>query len=170
MITARRALAADAAAWRALRIEAVSTYPTAFLTTAKEAEARDVSSYAEMLERGHSFIVIDGEVPIGIGSLIPLTNRTQTRHRAEIGAVYIATAYHGTGAARVLMDAMERYARDLGVWQLELFAEVANARAIGLYERLGFVQAGRLPNAVVGLNGPADDIFLTKDLRGQPTT
>ncbi|MEO0938297.1 MAG: GNAT family N-acetyltransferase [Pseudomonadota bacterium] len=165
MITARRARAEDAAAWRALRIEALTHYPTAFLTTVAEAEARDVASYAEAIAAGHSFIAFDEETPIGIAALIPLTNRAQTRHRAEIGAVYIAESHHGTGAARILMQTIEDHAKGLGIWQLELFAEAQNTRAITFYERLGYSKAGRLPNAVIGPNGPADDVFLTKDLR-----
>lgn len=165
MITAGRARAADAAAWRALRIDALTHYPTAFLTTAAEAQARDVASYADALEAGHSFIAFDGDTPIGIAALIPLTHRTQTRHRAEIGAVYIAPPHHGTGAARTLMQTIQDAAKDLGIWQLELFAEARNTRAITFYARLGYTKAGRLPNAVIGPNGPADDVFLTKDLR-----
>ncbi|MEL7097322.1 MAG: GNAT family N-acetyltransferase [Pseudomonadota bacterium] len=165
MITARRARAADAAAWRNLRIDALRAYPTAFLTTVEEAQARDVDAYAQMIEAGHSFIALDREAPIGIAALIPLTHSTQTRHRAEIGAVYIAPSHHGTGAARTLMLAMETHAKSIGIWQLELFAEATNTRALTFYERLGFLRQGRLPNAVVGANGPADDIFLTRDLR-----
>jgi len=137
MITARWARAPDAGAWRALRINALRTFPTAFLTTAAEAEARDVASYAQMLEGGHSFIAHDGDAPVGIASLIPLTHRTQTRHRAEIGAVYVAPSYHGTGAARVLLQTTEAHAKGLGIWQLELFAEVQNTRALRFYEGLG---------------------------------
>ncbi|MEO0390759.1 MAG: GNAT family N-acetyltransferase [Pseudomonadota bacterium] len=170
MITARRALATDAAAWRRLRLDALRDYPTAFLTTYKEAADVSLRDYADWLENGHSFIAFDAANPIGVAALVPLTRRRQTRHRAEIGAVYIAPSHHGTPAASTLMHAMEAYARELGIWQLELFVEAANTRAQAFYHRQGFEIAGRLPNAVVGPNGAADDLFLVKFLPDQRTS
>ncbi|MEM8578541.1 MAG: GNAT family N-acetyltransferase [Pseudomonadota bacterium] len=165
MITARVAAPADAEAWRALRLDALRAYPSAFLTTYAEGAAASVADYAQRLEQENSFIVLDGSEAVGIAALIPLTQRFQTVHRGEIGAVYIAASHQGRGAAGALMTAIEAQAGALGIWQLELFVEARNTRAQSFYAKCGYVQAGRLPNAVVTPDGPADDLFLVKDLR-----
>jgi len=165
MITARLAKTEDAAAWRTLRLEALQNYPTAFLTTYAEGAAATVDDYAQRLAQGNSFIAFDDETPIGVAALIPLSHRAQTAHRGEIGAVYVAASHHKSGAATILMTEIETQAKSRGIWQLELFVEASNKRAQAFYAKQGYVQAGRLPNAVVTPDGPADDLFLVKDLR-----
>lgn len=56
----RRLTGVDAADWRALRLEALSTYPEAFLTTYDEAVAVPLETVAERLESGQSFGVFTG--------------------------------------------------------------------------------------------------------------
>lgn len=153
-LSVRRLTGADAAAWQVLRLEALSTYPQAFLTTYDEAAAVPLDTVAERLDTGQTFGVFHGTAMVGIGSLIHLT-KAQTRHRAEIGAFFVQPAAQGSGAASALMDAMAEGARSIGVRQLELYVAASNTRAIAFYTRSGFREVGHIPKATLS-NGHAE--------------
>jgi putative acetyltransferase len=83
--------------------------------------------------------VIDGKV-IGMAGL----TRLETR-RAHVGTIVMAVhdAFQGRGAGVALMQAMTDMAdRWLNLRRIELSVYADNARAIGLYERFGFVREG----------------------------
>ena len=163
MITARQLTGADAETWQELRLEGLNCFPLAFLTSVEEAAAHPIKDIAKQLERGQTFGVFDGGAAVGIGSLIHL-NRLRTRHRGEIGAFYVRPSAQGTGAADKLMNVLSEKAQKIGVWQLELFVAESNPRAIRFYQRHGFRQEGRLPNAIIGERGLEHDIFCVRQL------
>ena len=157
----RRLTGADAQDWRALRLEALSTYPQAFLTTYDEAAAVPLEDIATRLEAGHTYAVFTAGRMVGIGSLIPLM-KAQTRHRAEIGAFFVQPVAQGSGAANALMQGIIEAASEQGIWQLELYVAASNARAIRFYARHGFVEVGRLPNATVSGAVIESDLILVR--------
>ncbi len=153
----------DHAAWRALRLEALQTYPSAFLTTYAEQLARPPEDERAMLAQGNwCGLFADGGM-IGQGAVLRLTHAA-CQHRAEIGAFYVARAYQGAGLAVPLLEGLVERARSIGVDQLELSVEAGNQQAIRFYERNGFQRFGTQPRAVV-LNGVAhDDCFYVRFL------
>ena len=155
--------AADAAQWRDLRLDGLRRYPGAFLYTEVETAARPLEQTAQMLEQGTSFGLWQDEQMIGIGSLIP-ERAERARHRASIGAFYIAPAAQGSGAADILLNAMVGHAHRLGIWQLELYVAADNPRAVAFYARHGFETVGRLPNAIILPDGPIDDFLCVRIL------
>jgi putative acetyltransferase len=87
----------------------------------------------------HLGAVIDGKL-IGVSFLGRQENR-----RAHVGTVGMGVhdAWQGRGAGSALMAAMLDVAdRWLGLRRIELTVYADNARAIGLYERYGFVREG----------------------------
>ncbi|WP_299551462.1 GNAT family N-acetyltransferase [uncultured Tateyamaria sp.] len=160
-LSVRRLTGADAAAWRALRLEGLSTYPEAFLTTYDEAAAVPLDTIAERLDIGHSFGVFRAATLVGIGSLIPLT-KAQTKHRAELGAFFVQPDAQGSGAARALIDGISDAARDLGIRQLELFVAASNGRAIAFYTRAGFQEVGQIPNATLSDGHAETDLIMIR--------
>jgi ribosomal-protein-alanine N-acetyltransferase len=66
----------------------------------------------------------------------------RSRHGVHI-AIGIMQSHTGRGIGRCLMDAMEAWARPLGVRRLDLRVMVHNERAINLYLRCGFCIEGR---------------------------
>jgi ribosomal protein S18 acetylase RimI-like enzyme len=152
---------ADLAAWRSLRSEALRLFPEAFLTSLQDFENQSDDSVSTMLDQGNMLGLFQGENLIGAGAFLPF-KRAQTRHRAEIGAFYVSPDHHGKGAADVLMDALKHHATEIDVIQLELFAWVGNPRAIRFYQRHGFVEMGRLPNAVIVDGDQRDDLFMVR--------
>ena len=57
---------------------------------------------------------------------------------AYIEVLAVAEQAAGRGAARRLMEAVEQWARDRGMWRVELTVFSVNARARGFYEHLGY--------------------------------
>ncbi|HLK26377.1 MAG TPA: GNAT family N-acetyltransferase [Caulobacteraceae bacterium] len=83
--------------------------------------------------------VIDGKL-VGLAGLTRLEHR-----RAHVGTMFIAVhdAFQGRGAGAALMEALTDMAdRWLALARIELTVFADNARAIGLYERFGFVREG----------------------------
>ena len=138
----------DAATWKALRLEAIKTFPGAFLTTYDEAEAVPLDRTAAWLGNGHTHGVFEAGALVGAGTL-GRYQRTQMRHRGNLGPFFVQRQVQGRGAANALMGAMIDGARVAGVWQMELHVAETNGRAIAFYHRHGFVEAGRIPNATV---------------------
>jgi putative acetyltransferase len=84
--------------------------------------------------------VIDGKL-IGVTGL----ERPVALRRAHVGSLFLAVqdAYEGRGAGSALMQALLDLAdRWLNIRRMELTVYADNARAIGLYEKHGFVREG----------------------------
>lgn len=158
---ARPLIPSEAELWRDLRIEALTEFPTAFLTTVEEAKAVATERIAERLGAGHTFGVFEDAACLGIASLIPLL-RAQCAHRAEIGAFFVRRSAHGKGAGDTLLEGVLSHAAKLGRWQTELHVAEDNPHALALYERHGFVRTGRLPNATIVNGQPIHDLFLVR--------
>jgi putative acetyltransferase len=87
----------------------------------------------------HLGAVIEGKL-IGTAALMRFENR-----RAHVGTIGMGVhdAYQGRGAGGALLAALLSTAdRWLGLRRIELTVYADNARAIGLYERHGFVREG----------------------------
>ena len=83
--------------------------------------------------------LIDGKV-VGMAGFTRLENR-----RAHVATLFMAVhdEFQGRGAGAALMGALTDLAdRWLSVRRIELTVYADNARAIGLYERFGFVREG----------------------------
>lgn len=158
----------DVDLWRMLRAEGLRLFPWAFLVTVEEAEAVGRAADEAAMARGGRFAVFDGERAVGIAALRRM-GLSRIRHRAELGPFYISPAAQGTGAARVLLEAMVRHARRIGLQQVELFVASDNPRAIAFYERAGFVRHGRVPDAVMMPDGPLDDFYYVMRLEPDET-
>ena len=91
-------------------------------------------------------------------------NRVKTRHRATI-SIALRRAYWGQVIPGPMFEEMEAFARGRGVMQLELAYAQGNDRARRLYDRLGFVETGRGPDAIRLRDGTLlDEIFMVKKL------
>ncbi|MEZ2128305.1 MULTISPECIES: N-acetyltransferase family protein [unclassified Sinorhizobium] len=67
-------------------------------------------------------------------------------HRGSLG-MGIIPAYRGQGLGRRLIEATLKQARESGFSRVELDVYTDNARAIALYERVGFVREGLVRDA-----------------------
>lgn len=74
---------------------------------------------------------------------------------AEVQKLIVLQAFRGRGIAKALMAALERKAAELGRWLLVLDT-VPRQPAAKLYERLGYVRAGIVPDYAESSNGGFD--------------
>lgn len=158
----RAATPEDVTVWRALRRDGIMRYPQAFIVTVDEADAVSVEKDAHALSRGNRFLAfVDGKA-VGLAGL----NRNtipRARHRAEIGPFYVVPEAQGHGVAAALMDALLGHASAQDIPQLELYVNEDNARAIAFYTRYGFKKSGRIPNAILGADGPETDLIMVRN-------
>lgn len=104
---------------------------------------------------------VDSEL-IGTASLNRKPNRM--RHRGEFG-ISLKKAWWGCGAASALAEAILAFARENGFEQLNLEVRGDNARAIRLYENLGFRKLCTFP-AFFKIGGePVDFDLMNLEIR-----
>jgi acetyltransferase len=98
--------------------------------------------------------VEDDGVPVGTIQLHPV-GKPNGAHRAEIAKLMVHPRARGRGLARVLMATAEQAARDLGR-RLLVLDTVEDSVADGLYRRLGWTEAGRIPDFALKSGGGSE--------------
>jgi acetyltransferase len=96
---------------------------------------------------------VEGKL-VGSVQLAPVA-KPNGRHRAEVQKLLVLQAFRGRGIAKALMAALERKAAELGRWLLVLDT-VPRQPAEKLYERLGYVRAGVVPDYAESSGGGFD--------------
>lgn len=85
-------------------------------------------------------------------------------HRADLAKLMVTPRFRGQGIARALVLAAEAEAKARGRWLLTLDT-AADGGAAGLYESLGYVPCGRIPDfALKPQGGLTDTLFFYKRL------
>ena len=106
---------------------------------------------------------VDGE-HAGNVSIEPVAPFRRFAHRCSLG-IALVQKYCGLGLGRQMMDAVLAEAKRLGYEQVELEARADNARAVALYESMGFVRYGLRPHGHKRADGSyADDVLMVKEL------
>ena len=147
-VSFRRLIPADAATYRALRLEGLRLSSRAFQSTLEEESALTLDAYSARLMNAENATIgafADGTL-VGIGTILRET-RTRIRHRGEIVGMYVAPSARGTRVASGIMERLIAHARDLGLRHLGLELAADNAPARRLYERCGFREYGQKPRA-----------------------
>lgn len=108
----------------------------------------DLKTSAQMLEWfvAHSkryavVVALDGESVVGWASLNPYTHRCAYRGVADL-SVYVARSHRGRGIGSLLMEQIERSARESEFHKLVLFALTKNQAGQALYSKMGFRTVG----------------------------
>ncbi|MBQ8598861.1 MAG: GNAT family N-acetyltransferase [Oscillospiraceae bacterium] len=102
---------------------------------------------------------------VGNCILHPQGGRRRVRHRCGIG-LSIVKEFWANGIGTIFMQNAISVAKDIGYEQMELEVVSTNERAIGLYEKMGFVPFGLQPNMFKYEDGSyADVVLMALDLR-----
>ena len=165
----RRLQPEDAPAFRQLRLAALRDTPSAFTTSLSTEESMPAVQQLQRIA-GASCNAIWGafdssEQLLGSAALLHQT-MDKVRHKATIYAVYVAPDARGAGLSRQLVEAVIAHARaqpELTILQLSVTG--SNAQAHQLYLRLGFIEYGREPHAIVTSQGHHDQILMWMPLR-----
>ncbi|MBQ8108925.1 MAG: GNAT family N-acetyltransferase [Clostridia bacterium] len=105
---------------------------------------------------------VDGELAGNCN--LQFNGQLKFRHKASV-AIALYRKFWGLGIGTAMFGAMIDVARDRGMMQLELEYIGGNDRGRGLYEKMGFVEVARHPDAVRLKDGSFRDlIFMTKKL------
>ena len=154
----------DAEQWRALRLEALRTYPLAFASAYEEALEQDLSARIPPPD-GPSvlFGAFVGGALSGSAGLHVWPGMKQ-RHKAELWGMYVAPSLHRRGVGSALLRAVIDHARTrVAVVQLTVLRE--NSAAKALYERFGFVSFGIEKRALRHQGVDHDDELMALDLQ-----
>lgn len=146
MITIRRLTANDVAAFRALRIEAMTAEPEAFGTDLLEEQAKAVETSAATLAETALFGGFVDGVLVGMAGFARKTPLRE-QHKGMVWSMYVRASARGLGLGGRLLQTVIDHARG-EVELLQLVVVSTNAPAVALYERHGFRRWGLEPRAL----------------------
>jgi ribosomal protein S18 acetylase RimI-like enzyme len=137
---------ADAAAFQALRLEALERHPAAFAAARHEEAGQPLAEVAQRLDAGAVFgAFADGRLAGTAGFAIP--QREKKRHKGVLWGVYVQEAARGQGIGRALVEAVIGHAAGR-VEQLHATVTTGNRAARELYHHLGFRTYGLEPRGI----------------------
>jgi ribosomal protein S18 acetylase RimI-like enzyme len=133
----RRAGTGDAAAWRAIRLQALATDPDSFSSRLEDWQERPLADFAAQIAANPLFLAFADDLPVGSASLLADPSHAG---RGWVAGVYVAPRWRGQGVLDALARALLEAAGREGVAELLLELAPGNGRALSAYARLGFVR------------------------------
>jgi ribosomal protein S18 acetylase RimI-like enzyme len=157
----------DAVHLRELRVEALTTCPTAFTADIRMAQAETAGDWVKRMQnleqddRGAIFLARSGEQPLGMAGMIR-GERPKTRHNGTIWGVFVRSDWRGLHIAEALVQEAVDWAAAHEVKVVKLGVNASNAAAIRCYIRCGFSVYGVDPKAVVYEGVYYDELLMVK--------
>lgn len=116
----------------------------------------EVETWSQIMVDGMTYVICDGEKSIGTCAFMNLDQRN--RH-AELAIVIGDKNYWGKGYGKDIMAQLIEWGFEgLNLHRLYLHVFDFNKRAIALYEKMGFVQEGRM-REMLYRNGKYHDVL-----------
>jgi ribosomal protein S18 acetylase RimI-like enzyme len=144
-ILCRFLTAADAPAFRALRLRSLRDHPDAYASTPQEwGEA--IETYVERIEALPVVGAFQDGRMVGTAILgVTARDMTKTRHKCEVWSVYTSPEARNSGVAKAMLRLIGDEARRRGYEALMLSVSSHNTPARRLYESIGFIRYGTEP-------------------------
>lgn len=158
--------AGDAAAYRALRLQALRDHPEAFGASYEDEAARSLEMTARRLEGGPLncvFGAFAGDDLVGTAGFIVPDRSAKARHKGLLVGVHVAPAHRGHALGRRLVMAVLAHASD-HVLLVQAGVGVDNHKALRLYESLGFRHYGLERKALRVAGRFVDEALIVIDL------
>ena len=146
--TIRRLTAADAAAYRDIRLEGLAQHPDGFGSAWEDEAEQPLAWFEQRIVSAAVFGgILDGEnAPAGVAGLI-VPQGAKQRHKGALVGMYVRPAARGTGMALALVQAVLSHARNV-VEEVQLTVAPHNEAAQRLYRSVGFVEYAREPRSL----------------------
>jgi GNAT superfamily N-acetyltransferase len=166
VIVVRPLVAADAPAYRALRLRGLAEHPDAFTSDSDEEASKPLAWTERRIgphaDAPHDVVLgafADGVLVGVVGMDVDM--RRKLRHRGHVFGMYVAPPSRGRGVAARLLDALIARARSVpGLEQLTLTVTAGNG-VQSLYRRSGFVAWGTQPAAIRVGGAVFDKVHMT---------
>ena len=149
--------------FRQMRLEALFNEPRSFASSYEDWQALPKKEWGRRLSENAVFVALKQGLPVGMMGLMRQKPSKMT-HRASLIMVYVQKCERGAGVAVDLLRAVEQYALDQEIYQLELNASAENPAAINFYMREGFSEIGRIPAGFIHDGEEVDDILMVRRL------
>jgi ribosomal protein S18 acetylase RimI-like enzyme len=164
----RRLGAADAAAYRALRLDALQRHPCAFRASFDEEAGHTLEEFAARLEADAIFGAFCDGALCGLAGL-EIPQARNKRHKGVLFGVYVCPDRRRAGLGAALVSCVIEHAR-AHVEQLHAAVVVDADPARALYRKLGFRPYGLEPRALKVGEASFDQELLVLPLQGQAVT
>lgn len=149
----------DLRVYRELHRYGMTESPLGFVDVPETDAARSDSDVAAMLGCGDGWGVFEGERLVGKLTIDALPFPSLA-HAHWVHAVYVHPDARGSGASTALMHAAIESARAKGARRIVLWVNEVNGAARRFYERMGFQQAGRIPEGIRVGDRYVDDVLM----------
>jgi len=133
-----RLTTADWAAYRELRLAALSDAPTAFGSTLARERSLTPEEWRERLRRRSTFAARVAHGHVGMAAGI----EGEKPGHAELVGMWVHPGWRGRGVGDLLVEAVVEWAASGGHEAVTLWVSFGNDRAEALYARHGFVRTG----------------------------
>jgi GNAT superfamily N-acetyltransferase len=165
-ITIRQAGVGDAAALRALRLEALGDRPIAFASDYEEESTLPVSDTEEQLRdqtQNAIFVAVVDLMLVGMTG-IGQYRHTKEKHNGIIWGVYVQPAWRGKNISGQMIEACIAWARQRSIKFVKLGVAAVNASAINSYLRLAFRVYGVEPQVIYYDGVYYDELLMVREI------
>lgn len=159
----RRLTAADAAAFREIRLEGLQRHADSFGADFDDERSQPLEWFAARVADHAVFgaYLNDGTLAGVAGLVVP--SGAKMKHKGVLWGMYVRPAARGTGLASALLGHVIDHARAV-VEDIRLEVSPHNSAAIALYEAAGFVVYARESRALKIGEDYHDSLFMTLSL------
>ncbi|RXT37981.1 GNAT family N-acetyltransferase [Bradyrhizobium betae] len=132
---------ADAALYRAIRLEALAAHPEAFGSTLEREQEKPLAWFEERLTMSDVFGAFIADELVGTAGFYR-EDGAKTAHKGVLWGMFVRPEARKSGTGRLLVNAVAAHAAER-VEQLQLVVVSENVPALRLYAAAGFIEYGR---------------------------
>jgi RimJ/RimL family protein N-acetyltransferase len=167
VVTIRPAQAADAPAYRDLRLEGLRDHPEAFGSDYAVSQAQPMTYWEARLRalgpESAIYFAVCGQALIGTVGMYR-GDSPKTCHSATLVGVYLQPAWRGLHLAEAMIASLLEWARGQGITIVKLGVVSTNTAAIRLYSGCGFKIYGIEPQAIYANGIYYDELLMVRSV------
>ncbi|MFW0777912.1 MAG: GNAT family N-acetyltransferase [Rickettsiales bacterium] len=131
----------DAEIFKTLRLRSLKEEPDSFFFTYKETKDKPLSYWQGLLAKEYNIGAFMADQLVGFSGMW-VEEGEKIKHRAYLGAVYVAPEARGKGVAKRMLGDLIQKAEEIGLEHLRLSTNSKNETNVGLYTKMGFEPYG----------------------------